>query len=137
MISLTDCIFRICSPEFIEEELFLLKEILISNHYPGWSIDQTFLKRKNFFLEFPNNILETTEKEDVFCFLLYVLGLSEELKFFFQNNGLRVVLRGSNTLDSFSNSGKDQTSIEQQSGVYKIPCTCGSSYVGCTNQNLK
>ena len=35
IISLTDRIFRICYPKFIEEELLLLKEILISNHYPG------------------------------------------------------------------------------------------------------
>ena len=38
---------------------------------------------------------------------------------------------------SFLNSGKDRTSVGQQSGVYKIPCTCGRSYVGRTNQNLK
>ena len=38
---------------------------------------------------------------------------------------------------SFLNSGKDRTFVEQQSVVYKIPCTRGSSYVGRTNQNLK
>ena len=38
---------------------------------------------------------------------------------------------------SFLNSGKDRTSVEQQSGVYKIPRTCESSYVGRTNQNFK
>jgi len=40
-------------------------------------------------------------------------------------------------LASFLNSRKDRTSVEQQSGAYKIPCTCGNSYVGRTNQNLK
>ena len=54
-----------------------------------------------------------------------------------QNNGLKLALTGSNTLASFLNSGKARTSVEQQSGVYKIPCTSGSSYVGRTNQNLK
>ena len=134
---LTDRIFRICSPKFIEEELLLLKEILISNHYPGWLIDQTFSKRRKKFLECSDDILETTEKKDIFCSLPYVPGLSEKLKRILQNNGLKVALRGSNTLASFLNSGKDRTSIEQQKGVYKIPCTCGSSYVGRTNQNLK
>ena len=38
---------------------------------------------------------------------------------------------------NFLNSGKDRTSVEQQSGVYKIPCTCESSCTGRTNQNLK
>ena len=31
IISLTDHIFRICSPKFIEEELLLLKEMFVSN----------------------------------------------------------------------------------------------------------
>ena len=84
--SLTDRIFRICSTKFIEEELLLLKEILISNHYPGWLIDQTFSKRRKKFLEYSDDILETTEKKDIFCSLLYVLGLSEKLKRILQNN---------------------------------------------------
>ena len=79
----------------------LLKEILISNHYPGWLIDQTFSKRRKKFLEFSDNILETTEKKDIFCSLPYVPGLSEKLKIILQNNGLKVALRGSNTLASF------------------------------------
>ena len=96
IISLTDRNFRICSPKFIEEELLLLKEILISNHYPGWVIDQTFSKRRNKFIEFSNDILETTEKKDIFCSLPYVQGLSEKLKRILQNNGLSVTLRSNN-----------------------------------------
>ena len=42
IISLTDRIFRICSPKFTEEELLLLKEIFKSNHFTGFLIDQTF-----------------------------------------------------------------------------------------------
>ena len=80
IISLTDCISRICSPKFIEEELSLLKEILISNHYPGWLIDQTFSKRRKKFLECSDDILETIEKKDIFCSLPYFPGLSEKLK---------------------------------------------------------
>ena len=115
----------------------LLKEILLSNQYPGWLIDQTFSKRKKKFLEFSKDILETKEKKDVFCSLPHVPGLSEKLKRILQNNGLKVALRDSNTLATFLNSGKDQTSVEQQSGAYKISCTCGSFYVELTNQNLK
>ena len=68
IISLTDRIFRVCSPKFIEEELLLFTEILISNHYPGWLIDQTFSKRRKKFLEFSYDILKTTEKKDIFLF---------------------------------------------------------------------
>jgi len=85
----------------------LFKEILISNHYPGRLIDQTFLKRRKKILDFSDNIQETTEKKDIFCSLPYVPGLSEKLKRILQNNGLKVVLRGSYTLASFLNSGKD------------------------------
>ena len=60
-------------------------------------------------------------------------GRLKNLKRILQNNGVKVALRGSNNLASFLNSGKDRTSLEQQSGVYKIPCTCGSFYMGRTN----
>ena len=96
-----------------------------------------FFEKKEKILEFADDILETTEQKDIFCSLPYVPGLSEKLKRILHFNGLKLALRGSNTLASFLNSGKDRTSVEQQSGVYKIPCTCGSSYVGRTNQNLK
>ena len=101
---------------------------------------QTFSKRRKKFLEFSNNTLEITEKKFLFCYLPYIPRLSEKLKRFLEKNGLKVaykLIRGSNTLASFLNSGKDRTSAEQESGIYKIPCNCGSSYVGQTNQNLK
>ena len=53
------------------------------------------------FLEFSNDILEITEKKDIFCSLSYVPGLSKKLKRILQNNGLKVALRGSNTLAGF------------------------------------
>ena len=101
----------------------LLKEILISNHY------RDFRKEGKKISRIFNDILEITENKDVFCSLPYVPRLSEKLNKILQNNGLKVALRGGNTLASFLNSGKDRTSVEQQSGVYKIPCTYGSSYV--------
>jgi len=42
---------------------------------------------------------------------------SENLKGILQNNGLKVALRGSNTLAIFLNSGKDRTSVEQQLAI--------------------
>jgi len=96
----------------------LLKEILISNHYLGWLFDQTFSKTRKQFLEFLDDILETTEKKDIFCSLPYVPGLSEKLKRILENNGLKVALRGSNTLTSFLNSGKDRTSVDRRSGGF-------------------
>lgn len=137
IISLTDRIFSICSPKFVEEELSFLRKILISNMYPEWLINQTFSKRRKRFLEISKEVLETTREKDVFCSLPYVPGLSEKLKRILQSNGLRVALKSNNTLGSFLNSGKDLTSLGQQSGVYQIPCTCGSSYVGRTNQSLE
>ena len=62
----------------------LLKEILISNHYLGWLIDQTFSKRRKKILECSDDILEATEKKDIFCSLPYVPGLSKKLKKFFK-----------------------------------------------------
>ena len=66
MISLIDRIFRISTPNFIVKELLLLKKL--KNQYPGRLIDQIFSKKRTQFLEFSNDILETTEKKDIFCF---------------------------------------------------------------------
>ena len=96
------------------------------------------MKRRTKFLEFSNDILVITETKDLLVFYHTFWGWVKNLKIILQNNGLKVALRGSNALTSFFiNSEKDWTSVEQQSGVYKIPSTCGSSYVGRTNHNLK
>jgi len=64
------------------------------------------LKRRKKFIEYV--VLETTEKKDIFCSLPYFPGLSEKIKRTLQNNGLKVALRGSKTLVSLLNSGKDR-----------------------------
>ena len=65
IISLTDRIFRICSSKFNEKELLLLKEILNSNHYPGWLIDNEKKEKisRMFWRYFGNN-----RKERYFLF---------------------------------------------------------------------
>jgi len=75
-------------------------------------------------LKILNNILSVAGQVDnifwdIFCSLPYVPGLSGKLKRILQNNDLKVALRGSNTLASFLNFGKDRTSVEQQSGFIK------------------
>ena len=97
----------------------LLKGILISNHYPGWIIDQTLSKRREKISRMFSRYSGNNRKERYFFSLPYVPGLSEKLKRILQNNGPKVALRSSNTLASFLNSGKDRTSIEQQSGFIK------------------
>ena len=71
IISLTDRILRICSPKFIGEELLLLKEILLSNHYPGWLIGQNFSKRRKKFQEFSNDDPGNNRKDR--CFLFFAI----------------------------------------------------------------
>ena len=51
----------------------------------------------------------------------------KNLKEFLQNNGLKVGLRGRNSLASALNFGKDRTFAEQPREVSKIPGTCRSS----------
>ena len=126
--------YRVCNPQFLDDEISRIYEIFSSLFYPKWFIDKAHSKsRKTYFRTNP------VREEDDYKRCI-VLPFNSNLKF------LNNVLKESSYKLAFNNPGtigktlinnKPKQTIE--AGVYKIPCkevTCGKSYYGETGRSL-
>ena len=83
----------------------------------------------------PTDIIHRYHKK-LFTVLPYIPKLSAKVKRTLKRLSLNFTFNNSNTIQSFFNSDKDKTIPSLGSGVYKIPCSWGCSYVGATQQQL-
>ena len=76
----------------------------------------------------------------IYCVLYHALprlaGLSEQLRRFLQQHGVRALFKSATTLISHLEQPKDAVEPTKQDGVvYKIPCECGEVYISNPGQN--
>ena len=68
----------------------------------------------------------------------YISGVSEDIRRICRCFNIRVAFRSGTSLQSMLSKVKDPLPIELQSGVvYRIPCSCGKSYIGETTRRLE
>ena len=68
---------------------------------------------------------------------LYVQKVSEKERRVFSNYGISTWFKPHQTLRQLLVAPKDKTKVEEQSGVYRIPCRgCNKVYVGKTKRTL-
>ena len=115
--------YRICSPQYLDEEVLQIFSIFKDLKYPEWFIKKAHLKaRKTFYT--PNNHNRQDEK---YISLPYINGL-ENLKQLAHSDKLKVAFKYNSTIKSLL--VKNDPS-EKNSGVYSIPCKdCDLVYIG-------
>ena len=126
--------YRVCNPQFLDEEINVIYKIFTNLFYPKWFIDKAHRKsRKTYFKT--NSVQEDSDYKRCIVF-----PFNQNLKF------LNNVLKESNYKLAFNNPGtigktlinnKPKQTIE--AGVYKIPCkdiNCGKSYYGETGRSM-
>jgi hypothetical protein len=130
---------RICSPEWLETELNVIKECLISNGYPPFFVERYLncLPLKN------GDPVSGAEKKTIFMKIPYIGEAGS--KFFTQT--FRKILRDFPAAEAkviFSTQRipipplKDRMPLTAQSNViYTFVCSCGSSYIGRTKRRLQ
>ena len=101
-----------------------LSTVLVSNGYP---------------LSFLQKVTKTrtpTSASERAIELLYVKGLSKQLRRCLQQQGVRAVLRSETTLRSELVRAKDAVDPAKRYGVvYRISCECGQVYIGETGRS--
>ncbi|XP_066026269.1 uncharacterized protein [Pocillopora verrucosa] len=86
----------------------------------------------------PNNSAEPAYEFKATAVLLYVKGLSEQLRRCLQQQGVRTVFKSETTLRSPLARPKDAVDPAKQDGVvYRIPCECGKVYIGETGRPMQ
>ena len=81
---------------------------------------------------------KTTDSNEVRIIIPYTKGMSEDIRRVCRSYGITTVFKSSTTIRGLLTRVKDKLSVEQESSVvYKVPCTCGSYYIGETVRRLE
>ena len=131
---------KICSPEVFQNELKVIKELLIKNGYPNPLIDRVFkteLRRLKYTKPYG------PEKCPVLLILPYVGEKSKQVERDIKNmtekvyhaSKPRVIFTSAAILNP---RGKDLISYKHKSCVvYTYKCCCANSYIGQTSRHLE
>ncbi|XP_055858904.1 uncharacterized protein LOC129921196 [Episyrphus balteatus] len=116
---------RICDSDHLSTELLLLDEVLEAN---GYSKKQRSWK--------PFSSQEKKESQlDKKAFLPYVKGVTDRVGKILKRYGVKSIFLPPKKVITYLKSPKDQFPLETP-GVYAVPCSCGSSYVGQTQRSI-
>ena len=130
---LYECARRLVTkPSVISEEKKHLSSVLVSNGYHFHYLQKLAKTGK------PNNSAEPAYEFKATAVLPYVKGLSEQLRRYLQQQGVRAVFKSETTLRSQLVRPKDAVDPAKQDGVvYRIPCECGKVYIGETGRPMQ
>jgi len=108
----------------------LIKNTLKSNGYPQNVFSS--LERRN------KKVTDQKEKEyKSMVAIPYIAGLSEAIRREGEKVGIRTVFTASDTLKKRLTHVKPKGKIKDKEVIYRIPCECGTKYVGETGRPLQ
>ena len=123
---------RVCTGDGLKEELNHLSSVFQANGYPH-AVTAGVLNKKR---RCPPTSAEDDEQK--MLVLPYVKGLSEKIRLVCRPLNIKTAFRSSSTLRSLLTHVKAPTPPEEQKCVvYRVPCECGSVYVGETGRQMK
>ncbi len=112
------------------EEKKTLKTALKENGYSSQQINKAFKKQLKKFKNGRENIIGVEKKRAI---LPYVHGTSDKVGRILGRFGLKPIFQPIKKVKDFLRPIKDKVPLSN-SGVYKVPCSCGSVYVGQTKR---
>ena len=118
--------FRISDQNHLDHEQNHLKHALQNNGYTSSQIQKAFYKAKH---SFPKPHLDS-QPPNSRAFLPFIQGTTDKIAKILIKKNIKTVFKPLKTLKQSFTSVKDKINPLQQSGVYKIPCSCGTSYIG-------
>ena len=125
---------RICSAEYLDEELQFLIDIFTENGYNRTMLEDMVRRHKNPVT--PN----TTLQNEVFrrhVKIPWIPKIGPKLRKIFRRQGIKVFFSSSQSLSDILCNHKCQLPKNSRPGVYKVPCKCGkASYVGETKKRI-
>ena len=117
----------ICDKDHLNEELKHVDMVLSNN---GYNKKQRSWKPKP---QDSNNVVEGNEKR---AFLPYRKGVSEGIGRILSKHGIKSIFKPPAKIRQILRSPKDKILL-QNPGVYSVPCSCGSFYIGETKRSIK
>ncbi|XP_057340580.1 uncharacterized protein LOC130677745 [Microplitis mediator] len=126
---------KLSHAEYYDENLEKVREILGKNNYPRSFVDVCL--RRFEALHMSNNCVNNIKTQENRFRFPFIKGLSHKISLSFRSTDWRPAFYNIRVIGDVYSRLKDKTPLGQDSElVYKIPCSCGKSYVGQTRQYL-
>lgn len=122
--SLTNRAFDLCDENHIESELAHIQCVLRKNGYKCQSLPSRPRPR-------PRKCMVDRKP----AFLPYVKGVTDKIAKILQKFSVKTIFTPLKKISHYLRSPKDSFPLEKP-GVYKIDCSCGSSYIGQTKRTI-
>lgn len=115
----------LCDPEHIQTELSHVQEVLVRNGYK--------MNRRRPRRTYRKKAIFDVKRQP--AFLPYIKGITDKVGTALKNYSIKAVYRPLSQLAQHVRTAKDVIPY-QTPGVYKIDCSCGSSYIGQTKRTI-
>ena len=113
-------------------------EIARYNNYRSYRIHRLNYSIKNKVNLKKATTLKSNEKPNNFHKLTYFGGISDKIKSVFKKQNINIAFAVNNKNNHrLKNNSSQGNKYEYESGIYKLNCPCGSSYVGKTFRQFK
>jgi len=120
---------RICEPAAIKDELAHLTNVFQANGFSEHEIKRAFHIRRDT----PAPRQEPTRST---AFLPYVEDVTDRIERLLRRHNVKTVFKPTHQVSDLLRSVKDARDPLSTAGVYKIPCSCGSAYIGTTKRSI-
>lgn len=143
VLILAEKIFKLSHRSLHAKNVKILVSTLVNNGYPKNIVVDLVESKRRQVLE---GVVGSSRSEDengnnisnYWFSIPYTNGVFEKIKYVFNKRDVNVAAKPSNTLNEVFSKTKDKVPTQLRSGVvYKIDCSCSSSYIGQTKQYLK
>lgn len=129
---------RICSPQYLDQELNCIKKQLSKLAYPDWFLDKSLSVAKSNFYGLNNSDSSYNETNTQKVLKVPYNSSTDSIMKKLPKEKIKVICNYPNKLfNNVVNVHQKEKCVVNQ-GVYKIPCNdCGLVYIGQTGRDLK
>lgn len=135
--------YRLCSPNHLKDEISFLIDVFTENGHNRSSlvkIAETFVapeNRETNKLPPPtSSATDTTTPATSIVKLPWIPQLGPKLRKIFKKHNIKTVFSSTPNLKSILCNNKSKLPVNSGTGVYKLDCTCGSTYIGETKKRI-
>uniref|UniRef100_A0A5S6QSR1 Reverse transcriptase domain-containing protein n=1 Tax=Trichuris muris TaxID=70415 RepID=A0A5S6QSR1_TRIMR len=132
--AMVDRATKICSREYLQEEIDFNRQTLRKNDFPIRLTEYCIEKKLHTWR---NRGLRRNATPHTRLVIPYYPGLSDRLQMAIRKLGVEVVFKNHINLRAILRSDKNRLPAEQKQGaVYMIQCSCGARYIGETGHTV-
>ena len=137
IFNMVDKAFYLSYPRFFHDNITIIKNTLINNHYPPTFIDKYIKKRLHVLTQ--SSITNSNTEKKNYVVTPYIKQNVPKSKHMSKKYNLDIVFCNKNKTSLYFDKLKNKNDVNQKSNViYEIPCNdCEKVYIGQTKRYLK